>query len=80
MKTERYLERVGTNIREARHKAGLRQIDIEKRLGLTYRYYQTIEAGRANITLKTLLQLAELFKVDPDKLAKHHSKTARPKT
>jgi transcriptional regulator with XRE-family HTH domain len=56
------MKRVGQNIRDARMAAGLRQIDVNMKAGLTYRHYQNIEAGKINVTLSTLCRLAKLFK------------------
>ena len=58
-----YLKQVGKNIRKAREKSVLRQIDVEEKTGLTYRHYQSIEAGKINVTISTLFRLARLFKV-----------------
>jgi transcriptional regulator with XRE-family HTH domain len=57
-----YLRKVGKNIRAARLRSGLRQIDVNERIGLTYRHYQNIEAGKVNLTISTLCRLATLFK------------------
>lgn len=61
---------VGRNIKAARIKSGLRQIDIEEKVGISSRYYQYIEAGTVNVTLKTLYTLANLFDVEIDVLVK----------
>ena len=42
----------------------MRQIDVTEKIGLTYRHYQNIEAGRVNLTVWTLCRLAELFGAD----------------
>lgn len=54
---------VGKRIRELRKKRGLRQEDMEN-FGLNYRYYQDIEAGRANLTLGTIEKVASAFGVN----------------
>lgn len=48
---------IGNRLKEIRKAKGLRQEDMEW-LGISYKYYQRIEAGRANITLKTLEKVA----------------------
>jgi transcriptional regulator with XRE-family HTH domain len=58
MRLEHYLKCVGENIRKARRKAGLRQVDVNLKCGLTYRHYQNIEAGKINVTLATLRKIA----------------------
>lgn len=68
MAFNKYLQRVGRNIKSARLKAGLRQVDIEEKIGLNYRHYQNIEAGKSNLTLETLFRLAKLFKVSVKEL------------
>jgi transcriptional regulator with XRE-family HTH domain len=60
----KYLEQVGKNIKQARQKAGLRQVDIEEKIGLNYRHFQDIEAGKSNLSIETLFRLARLFKVE----------------
>ena len=56
-----FIKRVGRNIRAARIRAGLRQIDVNEKSGLTYRHYQDIEAGKINVTIATLCRLSRLF-------------------
>ena len=68
MKFESLLRQIGLNIRAARLRSGLRQIDVEEKSGLTYRHFQSIEKGRVNITMATLFRLAKLFKVDISEL------------
>ena len=50
-------ELIGKRLKEARKEKGLRQEDLEGN-GISYKYYQKIEAGRANITLSTLEKIA----------------------
>ena len=65
-----YLKQVARNIRAARVRRGLRQVDVEEKIGLEYKHYQKIEAGKVNISLETLYRLAKLFKVEVDELTK----------
>jgi transcriptional regulator with XRE-family HTH domain len=51
------------NIKELRAKSGLSQEDMGE-FGFELRRYQRIENGEYNITLQTLVRLAEAFKVD----------------
>lgn len=53
-----FLRRVGDNLRRARWAAGLTQEEVAA-LGITYRYYQELERGQRNPTLRTLHMLAE---------------------
>lgn len=59
---------MGRNIQEARKAVGLRQVDVESKIGLSYRHYQRIEAGQINISIKTLYELARLFKTTASEL------------
>lgn len=68
MAFRKYLRKVGHRIKAARIKCGLRQIDVEERIGLPCRHYQKIEAGRVNVTLETIYKLARLYQSDIDKL------------
>lgn len=54
---------IGKRIRELRKQRGLRQVDMESS-GLSYKYYQRIEAGKVNVTLKTLERIAEVLDID----------------
>ncbi len=70
MNFQNYLRSVGQNIKAARAKSGLKQIQVQDSSGITYRHYQSIEAGRVNVTLETLYRLAFLFKVKIEDLVK----------
>jgi transcriptional regulator with XRE-family HTH domain len=55
-----YLRRIGQNVRRARWAAGLTQEAVAAH-GITYRYYQEIERGARNPTLRTLHHLAQVL-------------------
>jgi transcriptional regulator with XRE-family HTH domain len=65
---EKLLGRIGQHVRTLRHRAGWTQEQASDKAGIPNRRYQSIEAGRANMTLKTLYRLARLFKKDPKAL------------
>ena len=48
---------IGRRLRETRVAQGLRQQDMEGR-GISYKYYQRIESGKVNLTLRSLEKLA----------------------
>lgn len=50
---------------EKRHNAGLRQIDLAKRLGRYQSYVTHIETGQKEIGFLELLELAEAIGFDP---------------
>jgi transcriptional regulator with XRE-family HTH domain len=58
---------IGKRIREIRKRKGLRQEDVEA-LGISTRYFQKIETGRANVTLKTLEKIASALEINPTEL------------
>ena len=58
---------IGNRLKELRKQKGLKQEDLED-LGINYRYYQKVETGKANMTLKTLEKIAGALNVDPTDL------------
>ena len=67
MKDERLMKLVGRNVRQLGKAKGLTQEDMS-RYGFEYRYYQHIEYGERNLTLKTLNKLAKALGVHPSEL------------
>lgn len=55
---------IGEKLREIRKAKGLRQEDMEA-LGINYKYYQKIEAGKINLTLKSIEKISQALKIDP---------------
>lgn len=68
MRFDAFLKQMGRNIRAARVRCGLRQVDVEEKIGLESRHYQKIEAGKINVTVETLYRLAKLFKTTEQEL------------
>ena len=64
---ERFM--IGTRIRERRVHAGIRQIDLAQRVGISPSYLNLIEHNRRRIGGKTLLQLAAALDVEPSLLS-----------
>lgn len=58
---------LGKRLRALRSVRGLRQEAIEAR-GLNYKYLQRIEAGRCNLTLKTLQRVASVLELTVEDL------------
>lgn len=67
MTDERLMKLVGKRIRQLRLERGLRQEDMCQ-FGFEYKYYQRIEYGQKNLTLKTLNRLAKAFGVKVEEL------------
>ena len=59
---DRVLQDFGNRLRRVRRTRNLRQLDVES-LGLSYKYYQRLEAGQSNPTLLTLHRLAAAFEI-----------------
>ena len=57
-----YLRRLGRNLQRARWRLGLTQQDVAGK-GITYRYYQELERGVRNPSLKMLFDLAAILDV-----------------
>ncbi|GHE06285.1 hypothetical protein U879_07235 [Defluviimonas sp. 20V17] len=55
----------GSRIRERRTAAGLRQVDLARRVGISASYLNLIEHNRRNVGAALLRKIAEALKVDP---------------
>ena len=64
MSFEAFLKSVGRKIAGIRRDRALTQKDVAQQAGISYRYFQNIETGAANMTLATMYRLAGFFKVD----------------
>jgi len=60
MTDERLMKQVGKRVRELRLSRGLKQEEM-CRFGFEYKYYQRIEYGQKNLSLRTLNRLAKAF-------------------
>jgi transcriptional regulator with XRE-family HTH domain len=60
MKFDELLHRMGDNLRRARWATGMTQEQVAAR-GISYRYYQELERGQRNPTLRTLSEIAEIL-------------------
>lgn len=65
-----YFKKLGLRLRELRNKRGLTLEDTEEHGVKSWKHLQRIEAGEANITMATLLQLAKIYRVDPSDVLK----------
>lgn len=63
--------RIGKNMKALRAKRGLSQMAAAEKAGsMSMRYWQFLEAGERNATLKTVVAIARALKVDPRDLTK----------
>jgi transcriptional regulator with XRE-family HTH domain len=60
---------------ERRKIAGLRQIDLAKRLGRTQSYVSNVEIGQKRIALIELIEWAEAIGFDPEEAISELAKT-----
>ena len=51
-------EGLGRRVKSARRKAGVRQADLAKKLGISYQYMSMIETGKRKLSLGMLVSLA----------------------
>lgn len=71
---ESLLQDFGSRLRQMRKMRRLRQLDMTS-FGLSYKYYQRIEAGQVNPTLLTMHRLASAFDVPIHDLFRPESAT-----
>lgn len=61
---DRALTEVGRRLCRERHASGLRQEDVAGRVGCDRAYVSYVEHGRRNLTVGTLLAMADAIGVD----------------
>ena len=64
MKHSDYFKKVGKNIKKLRLEKGMKQIELAYQCDFERQNMQRIEAGKTNVTLKTLLIISESLEVD----------------
>lgn len=64
-----YLKKVAQNIKEARKAKKLTQEDMQD-FGFNYRYYQAIEGGKVNVTLRTLWLISTALNIPIERITK----------
>jgi DNA-binding XRE family transcriptional regulator len=76
-RSQRELQRVfGVNLKAARLKADLKQAELAALTGLTQQYLSLVEAGRQNITIRTMTLLAKVVDHDLLRPSEHRLPTA----
>ena len=63
IRTREYADFIG-KLRKARLEAGLRQIDVAKKLKRTQSYVSRVEVGEQRLDILELKKFAELYKKD----------------
>lgn len=70
-KSERTLEAAvefGRRLRLARVAIGLSQMALAERCGLHFTYISSVERGQRNVSLETIVRLAQAVSTDPGEL------------
>ena len=62
------IKKIGTNIKELRTKKNWTLESVEERGYRSWKHWQSIEAGQRNINMTTLLRIAKVLKVKPERL------------
>ena len=62
------LKPVGKRIQDARKAINLTQADLADKLGISVSHMSSIETGRANFGVETLMRMTEILKVSADSL------------
>ena len=62
------LKPVGKRIQDARKAIGLTQADLADKLDISVSHMSSIETGRANFGVETLMKITEILKVSADSL------------
>jgi len=60
---ENFLKALGRNVNRWRKTRGLTQEEAAKQSEISYRYFQKIESGAANMTVGTLFRVVKLLDV-----------------
>ena len=60
-----YIAILAHNVRAARESAGMLQFELAERIGLNQQRVSLIEAGKQNVTLKTIVALATALGLAP---------------
>ena len=64
-------EMIGSRIQEIRNKKGITQDQLSEKVGISSKYLSSIERGKENPTLNTILKLAQSLDVKLDEFFTH---------
>lgn len=70
------MNKIGEVLRDAREKAGLTQLELSSKVGVTRAYYADVERGRYTPSLKVLSKLAEVLCIDLNFLKQNDGNTS----
>ncbi len=66
-----FFKRIGRNIKDIREKNGLNQKQLADLCDIEKPSMNRLEAGRTNVTAKTLLKVAKALHTDPSELVRN---------
>ncbi|RHA11718.1 XRE family transcriptional regulator [Megasphaera sp. AM44-1BH] len=58
------MNKIGDVLKSAREKAGLTQMELSNKVGVSRAYYADVERGRYTPSLKVLSRLADILGID----------------
>lgn len=71
------MEKIKTVLKAAREKAGLTQIELAEKAGVTRAYYADVERGRYTPSLRVLSKLSEILNIDLNFLKENDGNTSK---
>ena len=71
------MNKIGEILRSAREKAGLTQLELSSKVGVSRAYYADIERGRYTPSLKVLSKLAKVLSIDLNFLKLNDGNTSK---
>lgn len=57
------LQKIGSNIKKAREKSGLTQVEVAEKVGIHSNFFARVERGEETLSLETLEKIAKVLKV-----------------
>lgn len=83
VQVNRFIGYIAANVRRLRERAGMTQEELAEASDLAWTYVQRIEQGRANPSVRIIVQLATALKTTPQRLFRKTTpvvrKRGRPK-
>lgn len=78
--TDQVLRAIGERVRAARVEAGLTQEEAASASDIDYKRWQRIEQGEVNVTVRTLVRVADACRLDFFSLLASHEATGGDET
>ncbi|PBP30850.1 helix-turn-helix domain-containing protein [Pseudomonas syringae] len=75
-KAKKAYDILGALLRQARNSAGLTQDDVAASLNVARRHYGRIESGQSKISVVRLIEVCQVFGVDPGEIVTRTSEAS----